>query len=129
MYTLNAVKRRSIIIFISDFIDEGYEKNLKALAKRHDLIAIQISDKRETQIPKLGIIPVWDNENKKKMWVNTSSASFRKNLHNTYSENKSHLIGFCRKHQINHLAIDTEENYVPQLIKMFRVRNKSLKRA
>lgn len=129
MYTLNAVKRRSIIIFISDFIDEGYEKNLKALAKRHDLITIQISDKRETHIPKLGIIPVWDKENNKKIWINTSSSSFRKSLHKTYSENKTHLSNICRKHQINYLAINTEENYVPQLIKMFRVRNKSLKRA
>ncbi len=129
MYTLNAVKRKSVIIFISDFIDNDFDKNLKALAKRHDLITIQVNDNRETEIPKLGIIPVWDNENKKKMWVNTSSSSFRKSLYNTYFENKSHLLNFCKKHQINYLNINTEEDYVPQLIKMFRVRNKSLKRA
>ncbi len=128
-YLLNAVKRRSVVIFISDFIDEGYENNLKALAKKHDLINIQINDKRETEIPKLGIIPIWDKENNKKIWVNTSSAGFRKSLHKTYTENKTHLSDFCRKHQINYLSIDTEDNYVPQLIKMFRVRNKSLKRA
>ena len=129
MYALNAIKRRSVIIFISDFIDEGYENNLKAMARRHDLITIQINDKRETQVPNLGIIPIWDKENEKKIWVNTSSSTFRKSLDKTYKENKTHLANFCRKHQINYLAIDTDEDYVPQLIKLFRVRNKSLKRA
>ncbi len=128
-YMLNAVKRRSVVIFISDFIDEGYDNNLKALAKKHDLITIQINDRRETNIPKLGIIPVFDKENGKRVWVNTSSAGFRKKLKQTYVENKTHLANFCRKHQINYLGINTEENYVPQLIKLFKVRNKSLKRA
>ena len=129
MYALNAIKRRSIIIFISDFIDEGYENNLKALAKRHDLITIQINDRRETHVPRLGIIPDWDKENGKKICVNTSSSGFRNSLNKTYSQSKTHLANFCRKHQINYLSIDTEEDYVPQLIKMFKVRNKSLKRA
>jgi uncharacterized protein (DUF58 family) len=129
MYALNTIKRRSVVVLISDFIDEDYDKNLKALAKKHDLITIQINDKRETDIPKLGIIPVWDKENNNQVWVNTSSSAFRKNLHKTYSENKTYLVNFCRKHQINYLTINTEENYVPQLIKLFKVRNKSLKRA
>jgi uncharacterized protein (DUF58 family) len=61
-FALNTIKRRSVIILISDFIDEGYFDNLRALARRHDLVVIQISDKRETRLPKLGIIPVLDKE-------------------------------------------------------------------
>jgi uncharacterized protein (DUF58 family) len=52
LYALNLIKRKSVVIMISDFIDEGYEHNLKALASQHDLVVIHISDKRETQLPR-----------------------------------------------------------------------------
>lgn len=129
VHTLNTVKRRSVIFLISDFIDEGYEKNLKALAKKHDLVVIQIHDKRETDIPNLGIIPVFDKENKKTIWVNTASSYFKKQLDKTYSKNTNELTNICRKFQINHLSLDTNEDYVPKLIRLFKVRNKTVKRA
>ncbi len=128
IYALNAIKRRSVIILLSDFIDEGYYKNLKAMANKHDLIVIHISDRRETNIPKLGIIPVRDKENGVSKWINSSSRYFRQNLRKTYVENADTLKHFCRKHQVNYLSIDTSEDYVPKLIRMFRVRNKSIKR-
>ena len=128
IYLLNAVKRRSIVIFISDFIDEGYEKNFKALAKRHDLVVIHISDKRETKIPDLGIIPVWDKEQNQTKFVNTSSGFFKQSLNKTYVTNRDVLKDYCKKHQVNYLDVDTNEDYVPKLIKLFKVRNQSLKR-
>jgi len=129
IYLLNAVKRRSIVIFISDFIDEGYEKNFKALAKRHDLVVIHTSDKRETKIPDLGIIPVWDKEQNQTKFVNTSSGFFKQSLNKTYVTNRDVLKDYCKKHQVNYLDVDTNEDYVPKLIKLFKVRNQSLKRA
>lgn len=128
IYALNAIKRRSVIIFISDFIDEGYFDNLKAMANKHDLIVIHISDKRETKIPSLGIIPIFDKENNSGKWVNTSSVFFRNSINRTYVEKAAVLQKFCKKHQINYLDIDTDEDYVPKLIRMFKVRNQSLKR-
>lgn len=128
-YTLNAIKKRSVIFIISDFIDEGYSQNLKAMAKKHDVIVIQITDKREKDIPNLGIIPVFDRENKKTTWVNTSSAYFKNQLNKTYFESKENLVRICRKFQINFLSIDTDENYIPKLIRLFKVRNKTVKRA
>ncbi|HYG18443.1 MAG TPA: DUF58 domain-containing protein, partial [Ohtaekwangia sp.] len=79
-FALNAIRRRSVVILISDFIDEGYMHNLKALARRHDLVIIQVSDKRETNLPKLGIIPVFDKETRKTIWINTSFGDFRKEI-------------------------------------------------
>jgi uncharacterized protein (DUF58 family) len=128
IYLLNAVKRRSIVIMISDFIDEGYENNFKALARRHDLVVIHLSDRRETKVPKLGIIPVYDKEQNKTKYINTSSSAFRQSLNKTYVENREELEKYCKKHQVNYLAIDTDEDYVPKLIKLFKVRNQSLKR-
>ena len=113
---------------ISDFIDEGYFDNLKAMANRHDLVVIHISYKRETKIPSLGIVPIHDKENNTRKWVNTSSGSFRSSINKTYVEKATILKNFCKKHQINYVDIDTDDNYVPKLIRMFKVRNQSLKR-
>ncbi len=126
-FTLDQVKKRSVIIVVSDFIDDGYEKNLKTLAKRHDLVVIHLKDDRETKLPNLGIIPVYDQESRKTVWVNTSSGEFRKRLEKRYTANKGELERLCRKHEINYLEINTKQNYVPQLIKLFKLRNKTLK--
>ena len=128
VFALNAIKRRSVIIFISDFIDENYFNNLKAMAKRHDLVVLHISDKRETKVPNLGIVPIYDKENNTRKWVNTSSGFFRNSINKTYVEKAEILQKFCKKHQVNYLSIDTNEDYVPKLIRMFKVRNQSLKR-
>ena len=126
-FSLERIKKRSVIILVSDFIDEGYDKNLRTLAKRHDLVAIHLKDDRETRMPKLGIIPVYDKERRKTIWVNTSSAAFRKKLENRYARGKNQLERFCRKNEINYLQVNTRDHYVPQLIKLFKLRNKSLK--
>lgn len=126
-FALNAIRRRSVIILISDFIDEGYFQNLKALARRHDLVIIHISDKRETKLPKLGIIPVVDKETQRTLWVNTSFGDFRKQISQHHEQRKTELEKFCRKHEVNFISLDTDEEYVPKLLRLFKVRNKSMK--
>jgi uncharacterized protein (DUF58 family) len=126
-FALNVIKRRSVIILISDFIDEGYFDNLKALAKRHDLVMIQIADKRETRLPALGIVPVVDMESRKTLWINTSFGDFRKKIAGTHEKRKIELEKFCRKHEINFISLDTDDDYVPKLLKLFKVRNKTFK--
>lgn len=126
-FSLNTIKRRSVIILISDFIDEGYEHNLKSLARRHDLVIIHISDKRETNLPRLGIIPIEDKESKRTLWINTSFGDFREKVVKRYRSRKSELEKFSRKHQINFISLDTDEDFVPKLLKLFKIRNKSVK--
>ncbi len=126
-FALNAIRRRSVVILISDFIDEGYHHNLKALALRHDLVIIHISDKRETRLPKLGIIPVVDKETRKTLWINTSFGDFREMISARLETRKIELEKFSRKHQINFISLDTDEDYVPKLLRLFKVRNRSLK--
>jgi uncharacterized protein (DUF58 family) len=126
-FALNAIKRRSVVILISDFIDDGYFHNLKALARRHDLVIIHISDKRETRLPKLGIIPIIDKETQRTLWVNTSFGDFRKKISDRLIARKQELETFSRKHQINFISLDTDEDYVPKLLRLFKIRNQSLK--
>jgi hypothetical protein len=112
---------------ISDFVDEDYYQNLRSLAKKHDLVLIQISDNRETNLPKLGIIPVQDKESNTTLWVNTSFGDFRSRISTHHNSRKEALAAFSRKHQINFLSINTNDDYVPKLLKLFKVRNKTKK--
>ena len=127
-YALNSIKRRSVIILISDFIDDtDYLSSLKALARRHDLVVIHISDKRETKLPRLGITPVYDKESKKVMMVNTSFGDFRNTISHRLKERIAGLETFSKKHQINFISLNTEEDYVPKLLRLFKIRNKTVK--
>jgi len=126
--TLNIIKRRSVMIFISDFLDEEYYHNLKGLARKHDLVMIRITDRRETNLPKLGIVPVYDKESGKTVWVNTSFGQFRSKISQEYAHKQDELAKFARRHQINFISVDTSEDYVPKLLKLFKIRNKTLKR-
>ncbi|HAH38388.1 MAG TPA: DUF58 domain-containing protein [Algoriphagus sp.] len=127
-FTLNLIKKRSIIVVISDFIDEGYERSFRALAERHDLVAIQLTDPRESALPALGIIPVYDKEKGKTTWVNTAFGSFSRKISETFTTERDHLREICKKNQINYLSIDTTQDIVMPLIELFKYRNKSMKR-
>ena len=124
LFALNSIKRRSVIIMVSDFIDEGYFHNLKSLARKHDLVMIHISDRRETSLPKLGIIPVLDKETQQTIWVNTSFGDFRNRITAHHNGRVSELTLFAKRNQINFLSVTTEDDYVPQLLKLFKMRNK-----
>lgn len=126
-FALNSIRRRSVIVMISDFIDENYFHNLKSLARRHDLVLISVSDKRETNLPKLGIIPVLDKETNQTIWINTSFGDFRQNIVKHHGSRVRELEEFSKKHQINFLSVDTDTDYVPKLLRLFKVRNKLVK--
>lgn len=127
-FALNLIKKRSIIIIISDFIDEDYERPFKALAEKHDLVAIQMTDKRESALPSLGIIPVYDKEEGRITWVNTAFGSFSKKISDTFTTDRSNLQEICKKNQINYLGIDTSQDIVLPLIELFKKRNRTMKR-
>lgn len=122
-YVLNAVKKRSVIIIISDFIDDNYQKNMQSLANKHDLVVIHLADRREAKLPKLGIIPVFDKESRKTVWINTSSSDFRNSVTHKFRLSKNQLEDLCRKSNSSYLQIFSNEDYVNRLIRLFQVRN------
>ncbi|HSI91599.1 MAG TPA: DUF58 domain-containing protein, partial [Adhaeribacter sp.] len=126
---LGIIKRRSIILLISDFIDRNYEKELSMLARKHELIVVQLMDQREQNFPALGILPLRDTESGIVSWVNTSAASFRKKYLDDLNRNREKLQQICRKNKADYLLIDTSEDYVPQLVNLFRIRKKTRKSA
>jgi len=123
--TLNIVKKKSLIFLVSDFVDEDYMHNLKGMARKHDLVIVHIYDEREMKMPKLGIVPLLEKETGKTVWVNTSAGRFRKEMSSSSQGNIDSLETFCHRNDVNYLAIDIHEDYVPKLIKLFRVRNQT----
>jgi uncharacterized protein (DUF58 family) len=127
-YALSTIRRRSIVILISDFIDEDYQLRLKALARRHDVILIRVADTRESALPALGVVPVQDAETGRIHWVNTSFGPFAKHLYHIFQSRGTELEVFCRKHQINFVTVTTGRDFVPQLLRLFKTRNRVYKR-
>jgi uncharacterized protein (DUF58 family) len=123
-YALSVMKRRSVVVLVSDFIDSDYEPALRALARRHDLICIHIADRLETVFPKLGIIPLYDKERRKSVWLNTSAEWFSGHVSKPLAENRQRLEDFCKRNRANYLYIQTDEEYVDKLIRLFRNRKK-----
>lgn len=122
LFTLNILKRRSVVILLSDFQDAHYEQSLKALARKHDLVVIHLYHQREVKLPPLGIIPVYDAETGRTNWINTSSRAFRMSLQDAFNENRIRLERLCKQYKANYLAINTDDDYVPKLVELFRAK-------
>ena len=119
-FFMNTIKKKSLVILISDFIDKNYYKNLGALAKKHDVVCLHIYDNYETNVPNLGIIELEEKENNYRKWVNTSSKKFKKLSENLFITKPEELKKEMKSVGINYLKINSKENYIKNLIKIFK---------
>ena len=122
-FVRKVLRRRSIFIVISDFIDEGYEQSLTQLSRRHEVILIRLFSPKEVMSKGSGFIPIMDAESGKLRWVNAANRAFRNNLRNSFEEIENKLEALGAKSRIDVLSINTEEDYISALEKFFRRRN------
>ena len=116
------LKRKSIIFLLSDFWDDSYQQTMKLINKKHDLINIQILDKAEITIPKLGMVKFHDAETQKSAWIDTNNKQVQ-NISTKYIQNKNKVIKeFCKKNKIDFISIDTAEGYLNPLEQFFSSR-------
>ena len=116
------LKRKSIIFLLSDFWDGSYQQTMKLINKKHDLINIQILDKAEIAIPKLGMVKFHDAETQKSAWIDTNNKQVQ-NISTKYIQNKNKVIKkFCKKNKIDFISIDTAEGYLNPLEQFFSTR-------
>lgn len=121
-YFNNVIKKRATVFLLSDFRDKGYADSLKIAARKHDLVAMRIVDRGETQIPDLGLLKVMDPETGREMLVDTSSAENRR-IFAQY--NKKLEVGteeMLTKYGIDHVNLNTGEDFVKPLRKLFQLR-------
>lgn len=121
-YSLKALKRKSVIFFLSDFLDEGYETSLKLINQKHDLICIQLTDPSEIEIPDLGLIKIHDVETGDTIWVDTSNKKIRKEMNDNFTVKTEEHLTFFKKNKIDHVLINTQKSYIEPLVEFFNKR-------
>ena len=120
----HAIKKKSIVFLISDFMDEGYEKILRIVGKKHDLIGIVINDEREKSIPKMGLVKFTDVETGNERWIDTSSPKVQNWISQYYQRLISERKTLFIKSHLDSIEIKTGENYVTPLVNFFRLRER-----
>lgn len=121
-YLSRVQRKRAVTFLVSDFRDEGFEKALAVAGRRHDVVAVRMSDAREREIPPLGILELEDPETGERMVVNTSSARFREAFERTAVKARERLDRTFRRSKVDVIDIETGEPYVQPLQRFFKAR-------
>ncbi len=116
--------RRAVVFLVSDFQAEGYEKRLRITARRHDLIAVSLTDPREAKLPAAGLIELEDAESGERVVVDSGSAAVRRRYEALARERADKLTSSLRSMGIDQIPVVTGEDYVRDLVKFFRVRER-----
>ena len=119
---LSLLRRRTLVVLISDFIDENYERELTMLARQHDLVVVQLLAPQEAAFPALGIVPLRDAETGLQRWVDTSAPTFQAQYAAQAQARELALRTLCRRQRVGLLTLRTNEDFVPQLVGLFRQR-------
>ncbi len=123
-YMTNAIKKRCTAFLISDFINKGGFKDALTIANRkHDMVAIQVYDQRETELPPVGLMKVKDAETGYERWVDSSSMRVREAYRNWWIKRQSEMDDTFNKCQVDSVSIRTEDDYVKALMTLFDKRN------
>ena len=116
------LKKKAIVFLLSDFMDDSYEKTLRIAAKKHDLTGIRVYDKREVEMPNIGLVPMLDSETQKTQWVNTASIAVRNQYQKAHQKHVDAFETLFRKNGAGTLHCSLEESYVKKLLGYFKAR-------
>ena len=121
-YLSNVMKKKAIVFILSDFIDAGYDNALKIVGKKHDVTGIRVYDKLETELPKLGMVPMRDAESGEIKLVNTNSKSVRTNYRANYLKTVNYYEESFTKSGSGVINTRIDESYVKKLLGYFKRR-------
>ena len=121
-FLLNVIQKKAIVFLLSDFIDQNYDKSLKLASKKFDLTGIRIYDIKETEIPKIGIVPIIDAESGQLEWVDTNSKRVRQNYKINYEKNVKQFHSLFKKNGAGVIDCRVDESYVKKLLGYFKLR-------
>ena len=123
-YLTNAIKKRCTAFLISDFINKGnYQDALTIANRKHDVVAIQVYDHRETELPNVGLMKIKDAETGKERWIDSSSKQVRALYKTWWEKRQSDMNKAFNKCRVDAVSIRTEDDYVKALIALFDKRN------
>ncbi|MBQ2187169.1 MAG: DUF58 domain-containing protein [Bacteroidales bacterium] len=122
-FLTSAIKKRTTAFLISDFVtNKPFEQEMRIAARKHDLISLRITDKRELIVPKIGLVKFRDNETDKDVWVDTSTSAWNE-AYQKYVQNATVLLNKTfANNGIDNTLIYTDEDYVKPLMQLFKRR-------
>lgn len=121
-FLINVIKKRSIVFVISDFISEDFEKAIRITSRKHDTIALRVFDKREKELPDIGLILTEDQETGKMKVIDTSDKKLHKHLSEWWKEKEISLKEMFMKYKIDVVEIQTDKPYIQPLMNFFKRR-------
>ena len=123
-YFNHTIKKKSITFLISDFIDDGYEKIIKIIGKKHDFVSISLQDPREREIPKSGLVKMLDAETGEIRFLDTSSKVVQDFFADKIKKSDAQIKDLFLRSRIDSIKIDTSKSYIKPLVDFFKVREK-----
>ena len=122
-FMTNAIKKRSTAFLISDFIDDhDYFKSMSIANKKHDLAAIQVYDKRDSEMPDVGLVKIHDMESGADRWIDTSSSKARKAYAKAWYDRQQKISSIVARSGVDLASVATDEDFVKSLLGLFRRR-------
>lgn len=123
-YLTNVMKRRCTAFVLSDFMDADNFKNAMTIANRkHDVVAIQVYDRRVEELPAVGLMKVKDAETGAEQWIDTSSKAVRRTHHEWWVNRQAELNETFTKSNVDNISVRTDQDYVKALMSLFAKRN------
>jgi uncharacterized protein (DUF58 family) len=123
--TLGIARRRSLVVIVSDFISEpGWERPLAQLAARHDVVALQVVDRREFDLPSVGMIYVEDAETGEQIFVDSGDPAFQRRLRAAAEERQAALRASARTAGVDLFPVTTDEDLVRALARIAELRRR-----
>jgi uncharacterized protein (DUF58 family) len=117
------LKKRATVFILSDFLSEGFDRSLKLVARRHDVVAIVVEDKLEKKLPSMGLVEMQDAETGDILMVDTSSKNFRKEYDAAFKKTQDARDRQLTKAQVDQVKVDTTQNFFNPLVKFFASRH------
>lgn len=127
-FLLSVMVRKAICFVVSDFLDEGYEQALRAANRKHDVIAVLVTDPREFEIPPVGLVALRDAESGRTRLYDTASSAFRGQVKRAAEQRLGDLERRLRRSGIDFIHIDASESVVEPLVRFFRMRERRTRR-
>ena len=121
-YVSHVQRKKAVTFLVSDFRDDGFEKALAVAGRRHDLIAVRLSDRREQELPALGYLELEDPETGERVVVNTANPDFRERFAARVGRRRQALDRELRRSRVDVIDIEAGEPYVKPLMRFFQDR-------
>jgi uncharacterized protein (DUF58 family) len=119
-------KKRTIAFLISDFIDEGYDKILRIISKKHDVIAVEIMDPREEMLPDCGMMKFKDAETHQERWIDTGDPSVRGAFIHYWQAKRAERRTLFVRSKVDAIPVRIDRPYIKPIVDFFRLREKRL---